>query len=346
MISLPIDSENQRTGRKAAAIVAAFLEQLDLVVRSEAQETDFGSDLELELHDGPSVSGRVVKCQVKGTAGPAFARSATRHASIKASTQNYWASLPVNVICILCDVSDSSLYWQPTSSTLVTTEYTSVRFTKAMRFDDDAQGFLEAVARLARTPTSSQILSLVPACLDVYTELAGWGEAAYDRGFEAPPEVDGPVRLFYDHLERLCIYTGIDALPVPWKLWERRNSIIQDSLDSAGAGSLDGNLASEVLQYVRVFYERALCRVAECVNAEDVIESNPSLASLLMSGALRQDVIRDAFNQSRSGGIFSLDVNSHHFFRLIPSPDDLAFDARLQGLNVARYSVGRPVAGT
>ncbi|WP_313539958.1 DUF4365 domain-containing protein [Leifsonia aquatica] len=338
MVDLPKDTQKQRVGRQSVTVVTSFLQKLDVIVRHEGQDTDFGSDLELELHNDRSVSGRIVKCQVKGTAGPAFANGRTKKdVSIKAATQNYWASLPVNVICILCDLSDGSLYWQRSSATLVSTKNTTLTFTDRMRFDDDPAEFRLALDRLAETPTSSQTLSLVPACLNIYTELSTQTNAAYDRGFEVDSDVDGSVRVFYAHLERLCIFTGVDELPMPWLSWERRNAIVQGRLDSRDSGLLDGNVTSEILRYVIPFYEAALTRVVECVAAEDLTESNPPLANLLMSGALAQPVIRAAFERFRKGNPFYFDVNSTIFLGMAMEERDIEFDAHLQELMIEYY---------
>lgn len=337
MNNLPVDTERQRTGRQAVAKLEVFLNELDVIVRREGQETDFGSDLELELHTDRFVSASIVKCQVKGTTVPAFIDRHTKEVSIKASTQNYWAALPVNVICILCDLSDGALYWKPASATLVNTEHTSVRFRDSMRIDQDPGEFMRALTRLAETPTSSQILALVPACLDIFAELSSHAHRHYDRGSEVEPEIDGSVRVFYDHLERLCIFTGVDDLPVPWSSWERRNTIVQEINDSSGSGLLDGELTVEIVRYAARFYEDALTRVMECVDTEQLMESNPRLASLLLSGAFHKAAIHAAFERFRDRQHFLVEVNSHYSFGLERTKKDLEFDEHLQDLGIESY---------
>lgn len=337
-MNLPIDKENQKTGRIAADLVSAWLQKNDLVVRREEQGTDFGVDLELELHAGTFVSGLLVKCQVKGTKGPAFVSGETQSVGIKSSTQNYWATLPLNVMCVLCDISNGAIYWQPASATLVDTENTSLKFSKSMRADHNPRAFLDALARLAETPTSSRVLSLVPACMRLFAELSYGAHSVYDRGFEVTADIDGSIRVFYDHLERLCIFTGVDELPARWHLWERRNSVIQTIFESNDSGLLDGNIVGEIIRYSTSFYKAALSRVKDCVEPWGIEESNPGLVNLLLTGALDAENIHDAFQKLDAGEQFYLGSNMHYSVGIKPAPEDIVFDNELMRLNVAAYT--------
>ncbi|WP_457966081.1 DUF4365 domain-containing protein [Arthrobacter sp. D1-29] len=334
----PIDKEAQKTGRIAADLVSAWLQKNDLVVRREEQGTDFGVDLELELHAGNSVSGLLVKCQVKGTKGPAFASRETELVGIKSSTQNYWATLPLNVMCVLCDTSSGAIYWQPASATLVDTANTSLRFSKSMRADQNPTAFLDALARLAETPTSSMVLSLVPACMRLFAELSLGADSVYDRGFEATADIDGSIRVFYEHLERLCIFTGVEELPARWLLWERRNSVIQTALESNDSGLLDGNVVGEIIRYATPFYEAALSRVKGCVDPSNIEESNPGLADMLLSGTLDAETVREAFQRLDAGGQFYLGSNMRYSFGMEPAHEDIVFGNELRRRGVAAYN--------
>ncbi|NHU85899.1 DUF4365 domain-containing protein [Kocuria sp. JC486] len=336
-MDLPSDKATQRAGRLAASHVSTWLQQNDIVVRQEEQSTDFGVDLELELHEGRYVSGLLVKCQVKGTQGPAFAKSNVESVSIKTSTQNYWATLPLNVMCILCDLSDGAIYWQPASATLANTTHTSLQFSQAMRADQNPDAFHNALVRMAETPTSSKVLSLVPACMRLFTELSLGFNAVYDRGFETKADVDGSIRVFYEHLERLCMYTGADELPARWLVWERRNSIIQTALDSADSGLLDGNVAGEIIRYSAAFYKSALSRVKDCVDPWSIVESNPGLAGMLLSNTFDSEVIGEAFERLDAGEHFYLVSDTHYSFGMNQTPQDSDFDGELQRLQVAYY---------
>lgn len=336
---LPQDSENQRTGRQGAILASLFLEKLDFVVRQEAQETDFGSDLELELHDGTSVSGRILKCQVKGTREPAFEEGATKYVTIKASTRNYWAALPVNVVCILVDLSNDSIYWAIPDATLVKTENTSVSFRQADRADTNSREFMQAMNRLASMPTGSQILSQVVPALNLFNAAAGIHTATYDRGFEVESSLDGAVRVVYDHVERLCIFTGVRALPAPWLQWERRNAVLQNILDSNDSGLLDGNVATEAVRYLVPFYEAALTRLVDCVSAADIEDTVPQLAELVESGALERESLRKSFSTLQAGGPFVLDERMRITRGQNVEHSDLDFDNVLSKAEVNYYNL-------
>lgn len=336
-MNLPIDKDTQRTGRRAADFVSLWLQENDIIVRREEQSTDFGIDLELELHEGPFASGLLVKCQVKGTSGPAFSAGDTEYVTIKSSTQNYWATLPLNVMCILCDVSTGAIYWQAPSAILTETEYTSLRFTKSMQADRDWETFKSALARLAQAPTSSQILSLVPACLNLFSDFSRGVTSVYDRGFEVESDIDGAVRVFYEHLERLCIYTGMEQLPARWIQWERRNAIIQTELDSSDSGLLDGNLVGEIIRYAAPFYAVALSRVARCVDPDRITETNPVLAGMLMEGMFDEDSVASAFKKLESGEPLLFESRAHYSFGMAPTSDDVDFGEDLAKRNVHFY---------
>ncbi|WP_188109147.1 DUF4365 domain-containing protein [Paeniglutamicibacter gangotriensis] len=337
-MTLPIDRENQRTGRIAADLVSAWLQRNHILVRREDQSTDFGVDLELELHEGRSVSGLLVKCQVKGTEGPAFASDDTNLVGIKSTTQNYWATLPLNVMCVLVDLSDEAIYWLPASATLVDTENTSLRFSKAMRADLSPTAFLDALARLAEVPTSSRVLSQVPACTRLFSELSFGFNSVLDQGFEAEADIDGSIRVFYEHLERLCIFTGVEDLPARWLLWERRNSVIQTKLNSNDSGMLDGNLVGEIIRYAVPFYKAALSRVKDCVAASSIEESNPGLAGMLQSGTLDAEVVGEAFERLGAGEHFYLESNTHYSLGMNPAHEDIVFSRELTRRGVAAYN--------
>lgn len=339
MAQLPQDSENQRTGRQGANVASVFLGKLDFVVRQEAQETDFGSDLELELHDGTSVSGRILKCQVKGTQGPAFEEGAIKYVSIKASTRNYWAALPVNVVCILVDLSNESIYWAIPDATLVKTENTSVAFRQADRADTNSREFMQAMNRLASMPTGSQILSQVVPALNLFNAAAGIHESKYDLGFEVEASLDGAVRVVYDHVERLCIFTGVQSLPAPWLQWERRNAVWQSILDSNDSGLLDGNVAAEAVRYLVPFYEAALTRLVDCVSATDIEDTVPQLAELVQSGALEQKALRKAFSTLQAGGAFMLDERMRFTLGQNIEQTDVDFDTVLSAAEVNFYKL-------
>jgi hypothetical protein len=207
-----------------------------------------------------------------------------------------------------------------------------------MRADQNPAAFLEALARLAETPTSSRVLSLVPACLRLFAELSLGAKSVYDRGFEATAEIDGSVRVFYEHLERLCIFTGVEELPARWLLWERRNSVIQTGFDSNDSGLLDGNLVGEIIRYATPFYEAALSRVKDCVDPSNIVESNPGLADMLLSGTLDAEILREAFQRLDLGEQFYFGLNTHYSFGLEPTDEDIAFGNELTRREVAYYS--------
>lgn len=341
MNDLPIDSNNQRTGRMATSMVTVALEKLGVLVRNEAQETDFGSDLELEMHDAGAVSGRIVKCQVKGTDTSPFAARNTKGVSIKARTQNYWAALSTNVVCILCDVTTGGMYWLVPSTKLVTTAHTSLTFSQAQRLDTDPADFLAAVSRLAETPTSSRVLFSVPAGLSVFNHLAPLSQRQYDRGFEVEPEIDGALRMFYEHLERLSIFVGSNLALEPWVTWERRNSIVRHMQQADDTVLFDGNVASEVVRYAAPVYEESLSRVADCIEAESLWNANPPLASLLATGALQGAEIAAAFDRYRASGQFYLEDHGHWSLFMQPDQRDRDFDLMLETMGVSSYPLSR-----
>lgn len=335
----PFDTEKQRTGRLAATIAQRFLEKADLIVRREGQETDFGSDFEVEFHDGASVSGRIIKCQVKGTIGPLFAQSPTHSVSIKASTQNYWAALPVNVVCLLVDLSDEAIYWHVPDATLVATQYTSLKFRKKNSVDQSAEDFTTMLMRLATSPTGSQILSQIAPSLHLFESITHLAVSTFDRGFEVDSAADGSIRAFYDHLERLCIFSGVEDLPVPWVLWERRNAVVQTIFDSNDSGYLDGNMAGEVVRYAIPYYEAALVRAEKCVRATDVEDTVPQLAELVRSGALEPDLLTEAFSAISSTGRLTLETSSRIVVGQSPDSTDLWLDGVLAEAGVNAYTL-------
>jgi hypothetical protein len=124
---------------------------------------------------------------------------------------------------------------------------------------------------------------------------------------------------------------------VPWSFWERRNSIIQQLYDSSGSGLLDGGVTTEILRYAARFYEDALVRVVKCVDHEQLFESNPALANLLISGAMEESPLRSAFVKFRDRQHFRLGSNAYHSFDISHTRGDRNLDEELQALGVESY---------
>lgn len=108
----------------------------------------------------------MVKAQVKGRNGVPFAKSETavHRESVKPSTFRHWASLPLNVLGVLVDISTHEMYC--TSPRFLSREPELV-FCRRDRFNDDPEPFRALVSRLAKTPAAGSAIEHVADYLRV-----------------------------------------------------------------------------------------------------------------------------------------------------------------------------------
>lgn len=88
------------------------LEQEGWIVRRQDGDTDFGVDAEIEIVRGNSVTGRLIKCQVKTSKSIAF-KDGEESVSVSVAALNLWRATPLLTILFHVDRTTRAIYWTP-----------------------------------------------------------------------------------------------------------------------------------------------------------------------------------------------------------------------------------------
>jgi len=253
-MQLPQTPSTDKTGDLAVSLCQVAFEKRDCKFRRQDGRSDFGIDAEIEIVEKNSVTGRILKAQVKGQAETEWTDNGYVLVPVSITTYNLWKALPVPIVALLCNVKTESIYW---SLPLARVPKRSAD-TVALRFEKDQslEGSFELLMSFLRSWfdafSQDNILLEVPYFHGVFTylsELVGFGDpwAMLDE------EYDTKCRLFYNHVIQLRLRLGLSCADLPSiDEWYIRSASTWHDTPHLFYGTFD-----EFFPYTRPYYEEA-----------------------------------------------------------------------------------------
>ncbi len=274
---LPKSSETNQTGRHGVTILQERLEREGWVYRRQDSDSDFGIDGEIEIVDRNRVTGRLVKCQVKASAGLAFKNGETS-VQVRVSTYNLWRDTPLPTILFCVDTNTNAIYWTPALAHHPKPGARSL----SIRFEEPSE--LRASLGTLRAYLDSwfaarghgAMLHEIPAFNRMYRKLLEDVDG-YDDWTDMSEEDDDAFRLFYAHALRLRLEVGLSNAELPtFDEWHMRNQGIWDNVHPLSRGTFN-----EAMKIIGPAYEEALNRIVERLAKAELTVENQILWSFL-----------------------------------------------------------------
>ncbi len=253
---LPTRTRAMSIGDRGMALAELRFAELDWIFRRQDGQSDFGVDAEIELVESGQVTGRLVKCQVKGSEALEWDANSGYGLAVKVSTFNLWQRLGLPFVALLADVTSDRLYWTlplaqspspgPASITL--------RFARDREISRSGAGLAPLLSYLRGwfEAHEDHVLRAVPVLYRIYVELRDMFDG--DPWVPVDTEIEDKMVLFYRHLLQLRAHLGLsnDSLPT-LDDWYARNEAAWDS-----PGDLYHGTLREMRAFVPRFYEEAL----------------------------------------------------------------------------------------
>ncbi len=314
---LPQTPDTDKTGDLAVSLCQVAFETRDCKFRRQDGRSDFGIDTEIEIVEKNSVTGRILKAQVKGQAETKWSSQGYVYISVSITTYNMWKALPVPIIALLCDVKTQSIYWSlplqrvPKQSA----DTISLRFERDQSIEKNFERLMSYLRSWFETFSQENILREVPHFHAVFTDLTeevGWGDACV----MLDEETDINCRRFYNHLIQLRLRLGLPCVDLPTiDDWYTRSAATWEETPQLCHGTF-----SELFLCARPYYEEAIARLREHVNARP--PENQELRNLFtqLDGRTPTTVLDP---------------------RIESQTDARAFDQRLEKLGFLKYTQAR-----
>jgi hypothetical protein len=253
MSDMPIQNKANETGNKAVTLCQQFFEKTGWIFRRASNDTDFGIDAEVEIKDTNEVTGKMFKCQIKGTETIKW-RDDVCPLRVKTSSWYYWKSLRIPVVVLFLDTNKDDIYWCNPFSYYPKekTKSVTMKFIKNNDLRHSFDGFRGMIETWLESFPDGNILKMVPAFNDLYKELSA--NIGGDLECEIGEEEEFKVKLFYKHVMELRLSVGLTNEAVfPLDLWYMRNQVIFDDIRGFSNPIFD-----ELIKYIGVFYEEAI----------------------------------------------------------------------------------------
>lgn len=322
-MNLPKANETNETGNLAVTYVQTIIEQNHWIFRRQGETNDFGIDAEIEIKDKNMVTGKLCKCQVKGTQHLEWKDDSTT-VQVKVSTFNLWRSTHLPVIVFLVDIKQKEVYWsiplqhQPKDNA----ETVSIRFQKENSLNGSFKPFREFLQSWYTAFSTDNILREVPYFNSVFKELKDMIDGG-DPWCQIGEEEDAKTRLFYRHVLQLRSSMGLTNLEIPsiddWYI--RSASLWEDDF------RLFHSTFSELMLFLKPYYEEAhnilfsrLSSVEPCFENQELINyyihsqqgnenvsytyrderfDNPSFHKYLEDKLKKTDALRSIFSDKK-----------------------------------------------
>lgn len=267
---LPKSSDINQTGRHGVTILQERLEREGWVFRRQDGDSDFGIDGEIEIVDRNRVTGRLVKCQVKASAGIVFDEGETS-VQVKVSTYNLWRETPLPTILFHVDTRTNAIYWTPALAhhPKPGAQSLSIRFEESSELGSSLGTLRTYLDSWFAARGGGAILHEIPAFDRIYRKLRDVVDG-YDDWCQMNDEDYEAFHLFYGHALRLRLEVGLSNVGVPtFDEWHMRNEGIWDDVYPLFWGTFN-----EAMKIVGPAYEEALNRIqARLAHAELSVEN-------------------------------------------------------------------------
>jgi hypothetical protein len=268
--ALPKSSKTNQTARHGVTILQERLEREGWVFRRQDGDSDFGIDGEIEIVDRNRVTGRLVKCQVKASAGIEFKDGETS-VPVRVSTYNLWRDTPLPTILFHVDTKTNAIYWTPALAhhPKPGAQSLSIRFEESSKLGAGLGTLRAYLDSWFAARGGGAILHEIPTFDRMYRKLLEAVDG-YDDWTEMNEEDDHAFRLFYGHVLRLRLEVGLSNAELPtFDDWHMRNEGIWENVYPLLWGTFN-----EAMKIIGPAYEEALNRtVARLADAELTVEN-------------------------------------------------------------------------
>lgn len=252
---LPEIGDEKQTGNLAVSYIGTLFEENGWIFRRADGTTDFGIDAEVEIVDNNLVTGKMFKCQIKGTKLTDFSKGAEL-VQVKVSTWNNWKNVNMPVIALLCDIVTKKIFWSLPLAFEPQKNATSVglKFEASNCLTESFSEFNGMIKTWHDSFPKNNILLEVPYYHNMFVNelelLIDWGDpwCAVDK------ELNMKSRIFYAHVLELRASIGLrNDNVIPFHYWLIRNEGIWGDSLHFYYGTI-----SELLTYLKFSYEEAI----------------------------------------------------------------------------------------
>jgi hypothetical protein len=251
-MQLPKTPDTDKTGDLAVSLCQVSFEKRNCKFRRQDGRNDFGIDAEIEIVEKNSVTGRILKAQIKGDAEIDWARNGYVLVPVSVSTYNLWKALPVPVIALLCDIKREAIYWSLPLARVPkkSADSISLRFERDQSLKTSFDLLMSFLRSWFQAFSQENILREVPYFYGVFnhlSELVGWG----DPWSMLAEEDDSQCRLFYNHVIQLRLRLGLSCAELPaLDEWYIRSEATWGDAPQLFYGTFD-----EFFLYTKPFYK-------------------------------------------------------------------------------------------
>lgn len=228
------------------------------IFRSSTSANDYGIDGEIEIVDENKVTGKLVKCQVKGQEKTEFEKGTCR-VQVKTSTWNNWYNHQVPVVALLCDINSGDIYWclPLKSEPKKDAKTVGLKFPKSNCLTSNFTEFEAVLNSWINYFPSKNILLSLPYYHNLFynkmVENANWA----DPGTLLSEQDHAETKLFYHHTLQLRLSVGLRIDSVfSFSEWMIRNQGMWGDGVNLCYGTYD-----ELIHYLRPYYEEAIEKI-------------------------------------------------------------------------------------
>lgn len=217
------------------------------IVRKEAQELDYGIDLEIEIAS-ETVTGRLFKVQSKGHQRIEWNKSGSYLQPVREETLNYWDAIPLPVVIMVVDHSAGRVYWSPGRRS---DEVQGVYVSRSHDLRDSLDQLEAYVIDWLDARGVRAMLYSLPRYDNAWRQLSE--NTGYDFHMPLSDEDFCGLEQFYRDTELYRDVLGVSGDIFPWQLWIARSRVALGANENLYWGIFD-----EIIAYLQPFVERII----------------------------------------------------------------------------------------
>jgi hypothetical protein len=267
---LPSSPRSNQTGRHGVTVLQDRLESKGWLFRRQDGDTDFGVDAELEVVRRDSVTGRLVKCQVKTSDSIEF-RDGVASVQVSVSTHNLWRAMPLLTILFYVERSSRAIYWTPALAHQPRPAADSllIRFDEGSDISADMSSLETYLDSWFAARSPDAILSEIAPMNRIYEELKSHVDHL-DAWSEVWDETEDRFVLFYNYVQRLRLEVGLSNQGIPSIAdWRMRSEGVWQGAYPLFFGTFD-----EAMHMIIPAYEEALDRIVQRLRGIELTVEN------------------------------------------------------------------------
>lgn len=249
------------------------LEQQGWIVRRQDGDTDFGIDAEIEVVRGNSVTGCLVKCQVKTSEAIAF-DDGEESVSVSVATHNLWRATPLLTILFHVDRATRAIYWTPALAHHPRNGAASlsIKFEQTSDVSSDLSSLTAYFDSWFSARSPEVIFTEIAPMNRIYTELISQVDHL-DAWTEVWDDMEEKFLLFYGHALRLRLEVGLSNEGIPTIAdWRMRSYGVWQGAYPLFFGTYD-----EAMHVIGPAYDEALDRIVKRLRGLELNVENQEL---------------------------------------------------------------------